>query len=126
MKTLCASLAGTVVCIAMITAAATLLGEDSFPVLTKVDAKSIAGRPVAKDKQGKLLSWPMPDNIGYSYSSHVLAQWSILFDQYNRQRYYDFHCCFDFDRTSYETQPDFPLAAATRSRLCGTSTAIHI
>ena len=55
----------------------------------------------------------MPGNIGYSYSSHVLTQWSILLDQYNRQRYYELHCCFDFDRTTYEMQPDFHWANST-------------
>jgi hypothetical protein len=38
---------------------------------------------------------------------------SILWDQYNRQRYYDFHCCFDFDRTTFEMQPDFHWANST-------------
>jgi hypothetical protein len=28
----------------------------------------------------------MPDDTGYSYSSHVLTQWTILWDQCNRQR----------------------------------------
>ena len=93
--------------------AGSLLAEDAFKVLTKVDAKTIAGRPVATDAQGKLLPWPIPENTGYSYSSHVLTQWSILFDQYNRQRYYEFHCCFDFDRTTFEMQPDFHWANST-------------
>ena len=48
----------------------------------------------------------MPDNIGYSYSSHVLSQWTILWDQHNRQRLHYFHCCFDIDRTTYELIPD--------------------
>lgn len=87
--------------------------QTPFPVLSKVKATEIAGRPIAKDDQGKLLPWPMPNNIGYSYSSHVLTQWSILWDQYNRQRYYQFHCCFDFDRTTYEMQPDFHWANST-------------
>ena len=62
---------------------------------------------------GKLLPWPMPDNTGYSYNSHLLTQWSILWDQYNRQRYHYFHCCFDFDRTTFEMQPDFHWANST-------------
>ena len=90
-----------------------LAAQDSFPVMTTVDAKTIAGRPVAIDAQGKLLPFPMPDNTGYSYSSHVLTQWSILWDQYNRQRYHYFHCCFDFDRDTYEMQPDFHWANST-------------
>lgn len=48
----------------------------------------------------------MPDNTGYSYSSHFLAQWTILWDQYNRQRLPYFYCCFDFDRTTFELEPD--------------------
>ena len=105
----------TVVAVALLgaLAAALLAAEDGFPVLTKARVKTIAGRAAVNDEQGKLLPWPMPNNIGYSYSSHVLTQWSILFDQYNRQRYYDFHCCFDFDRTSYEMQPDFHWANST-------------
>ena len=55
----------------------------------------------------------MPDNTGYSYSSHFLTQWSILWDQYNRQRYHYFFCCFDFDRTSFEMQPDYHWANST-------------
>ena len=48
----------------------------------------------------------MPDNTGYSYSGYVLSQWTILWDQYNRQRLPYFYCCFDFDRTTFELQPD--------------------
>jgi hypothetical protein len=77
-----------------------------FPVVSTVDQPEIAGRPVQLDAQGKLLPWPMPDNIGYSYSSHVLTQWQILWDQYNRQRLPYYYCCFDFDRTSFEIFPD--------------------
>lgn len=80
--------------------------QKPFPVVSSVDAPTIAGRPVALDAQGKLLPWPMPDNIGYSYASHVLTQWTILQDQYNRQRLYYYYCCFDFDRTTFELAPD--------------------
>jgi len=48
-------------------------GQQKFPVTSVVDAPTIADRPVALDAQGKLVPWPMPDNIGYSYSSHVLS-----------------------------------------------------
>jgi hypothetical protein len=88
---------------------ATLLAEDAqapFPVTSVVDAPSIAGRAVALDAQGKLLPWPMPDNTGYSYSAYFLSQWTILWDQYNRQRLPYFYCCFDFDRTTFELVPD--------------------
>jgi hypothetical protein len=77
-----------------------------FPVTSVVDEPSIAGHPAQLDAQGKLLPWPVPDNTGYSYSSHFLTQWTILWDQYNRQRLPYFYCCFDFDRTTFELQPD--------------------
>jgi hypothetical protein len=80
--------------------------QKPFPVISTVDAPSIAGHPVQLDAQGKLLPWPMPENTGYSYSSHFLTQWTILWDQYNRQRLHYFYCCFDFDRTSFELAPD--------------------
>lgn len=87
--------------------------QKPFPVVSTVDEPTIAGRPVQLDAGGKLLPWPMPDNIGYSYSSHVLTQWTILWDQYNRQRLHYFHCCFDFDRTTYELIPDQKWANST-------------
>jgi hypothetical protein len=77
-----------------------------FPVVSTVDEPTIAGRPVAVDAGGKLLPWPMPDNIGYSYSSHFLSQWTIVWDQYNRQRLPYYYCCFNFDRTTFEMYPD--------------------
>jgi hypothetical protein len=87
--------------------------QQKFPVTSIVDAPTIADRPVALDAQGKLLPWPMPDNIGYSYSSHVLSQWTVLWDQYNRQRLHYFHCCFDIDKTTYELIPDQKWANST-------------
>ncbi len=80
--------------------------QKPFPVTSVVDEPTIAGHPVQLDAQGKLLPWPMPDNIGYSYSSHFLTQWTILWDQYNRQRLPYYYCCFDFDRTTFELAPD--------------------
>lgn len=80
--------------------------QNGFPVTSVVDASMIAGRPVQLDAGGKLLPWPMPNDTGYSYSSHLLTQWSILWDQYNRDRYPYFFCCFNFDRTTFEMQPD--------------------
>ena len=87
--------------------------QQKFPVVSVVDEPSIAARPVALDAQGKLLPWPMPDNVGYSYSSHVLSQWTVLWDQYNRQRLHYYHCCFDIDRTTYELIPDQKWANST-------------
>jgi hypothetical protein len=44
------------------------LAQEITSVTTTVNESAIAGRPVALDAQGKLLPWPMPENIGYSYS----------------------------------------------------------
>jgi hypothetical protein len=87
--------------------------EKPFAVVSTVDQAEIAGRPVALDAQGKLLPWPMPDDPGFSYSSHVLTQWTILWDQYNRQRLPYYYCCFDFDRTTFEMFPDPHWANST-------------
>ena len=100
--------------LAVLAVAAGQMGaEEPFPVISRVDASTIAGRPVQLDGEGKLLPWPMPDNTGYSYSSHFLTQWSILWDQYNRQRFPYFHCCFDFDRSTFEMQPEWHWANST-------------
>lgn len=87
--------------------------QKPFPVTSVVDAPMIAGRPVQLDSHGKLLPWPMPDNTGYSYSSHFLTQWTILWDQYNRQRLPYFYCCFDFDRTTFELMPELHWVNST-------------
>ena len=99
-------------CLALLIATQTS-AQQKFSVTSVVDAPTIAARPVALDAQGKLLPWPMPDNIGYSYSSHVLSQWTILWDQYNRQRLHYYHCCFDIDKTTYELIPDQKWANST-------------
>src|SRR5271167_4147611 len=93
--------------------AASVAAQKPFPVVSTVNALTIAGRPVQLDPDRKLLPWPMPDNTGYSYSSHFLTQWGIQWDQYNRQRNYDFFCCFDFDRTTFEMQPEWHWANST-------------
>ncbi|MGA8100964.1 MAG: hypothetical protein WB869_02345 [Candidatus Acidiferrales bacterium] len=93
--------------------AASVAAQQPFPTVSTVDARTIAGRPVQLDSTGKLLPWPMPDNTGYSYSSHFLTQWGILWDQYNRQRNHYFFCCFDFDRASFEMQPDLHYVNST-------------
>jgi hypothetical protein len=92
--------------IAVLLSAVSLAGQQPFPVVSTVDAASIAGRPVTLDTSGKLLPWPMPENTGYSYSAYFLSQWTILWDQYNRQRLAYYYCCFDFDRTTFELTPD--------------------
>jgi hypothetical protein len=88
-------------------------GQQPFPVISTVNESSIAGRPVALDGEGKLLPWPMPDNTGYSYSAYFLSQWTIIWDQYNRQRLPYYFCCFDFDRTTFELVPDRHWANST-------------
>jgi hypothetical protein len=87
--------------------------QQPFPVTSTVNESTIAGRPVALDAQNKLLPWPMPDSTGYSYSGYFLSQWTILWDQYNRQRLPYFYCCFDFDRTTFELFPDPHWANST-------------
>lgn len=90
----------------LLPAAAVAQEKPPFRPVSILDVPTIAGRPVQLDANGKLLPWPMPDNTGYSYSGYVLSQWTILWDQYNRQRLPYFYCCFDFDRTTFELQPD--------------------
>lgn len=87
--------------------------QKRFQVTSVVDAPTIAGHPVQLDAEGKLLPWPMPHDIGYSYSSHFLTQWTILWDQYNRQRLPYFYCCFDFDRITFDLVPDQHWANST-------------
>jgi len=72
--------------------ATVLVGQEPLQVTTTVNESAIAGRPVALDSHDKLLPWPMPDNTGYSYSSYFLSQWTIIWDQYNRQRLPYFFC----------------------------------
>jgi hypothetical protein len=81
-------------------------GQQRFQVLSDASEPTIAGRPVQLDASGKLLPWPMGEDTGYSYSSHFLSQWSILKDQLQRTHLPYFYCCFDFDRTTFETEPD--------------------
>ena len=102
------------VCMALFMAMAAGEGQDKpFRPVSILDSPTIAGRPVELDAKGKLLPWPMPDNTGYSYSGYFLSQWTILWDQYNRQRLPYFYCCFDFDRTTFELQPDPHWANST-------------
>jgi len=68
---------------------------------------------VQLDAQGKLLPWPMANDTGFSYSSHFLSQWTILQDQLHRTQIPYFHCCFDFDRTTFELQPEWHWANST-------------
>jgi hypothetical protein len=98
---------------AMILSAVTASAQSPFPVSSIVDEPTIAGRAVALDGSGKLLPWPMPENIGYSYASYPLSQWTIIWAQFNRQRLPYFYCCFDFDRTSFELIPDQHWANST-------------
>jgi hypothetical protein len=101
------------VTIALLAAMSASAWQQPFEVVSTVNASSIAGRPVQLDKDGKLLPWPMADDTGYSYSSYFLSQWTILWDQYNRQRLPYYYCCFDFDRTTFEMMPDQHWANST-------------
>lgn len=106
----------TILTLASIISPASIVAAEQpkpFPVVSILDQPEIAGRPVQLDSQGKLLPWPMPDDTGYSYSSHFLTQWTILWDQYNRQRLPYYYCCFDFDRTTFEMSPDTHWANST-------------
>src|SRR5215467_2949954 len=93
-------------CIVLLLSEVPLVGQQASPAVSTVDASTIAGRPVALDGKGELLPWPMPEDTGYSYSAYFLSQWTILWDQYNRQRLPYYYCCFDFDRTTFELIPD--------------------
>src|ERR1700731_1679850 len=102
--------------VAFFLSACVVAGQETIPlttVTTIVNESSIAGRPVALDSQKKLLPFPMPDSTGYSYSSYFLSQWTILWDQYNRQRLPYYFCCFDFDRTTFELMPEWHWANST-------------
>jgi hypothetical protein len=101
------------VVIAFCLSASVAAAQQSFPTVSTVNESSIAGRSVALDSQGKLQPWPMPDNTGYSYSGYFLSQWTIVWDQYNRQKLPYFFCCFDFDRTTYEMFPEWHWANST-------------
>lgn len=89
------------------------LGAAKFTVISTVDEPAIAGHPVQLDAGGRLLPWPMPGDIGSSYASHVLTQWTILWDQFQRQRLHYFFCCYDFDRTTFELQPEWHWVNST-------------
>jgi hypothetical protein len=99
--------------LASFTLAATVAAQEHFPVVTTVNEPEIAGRPVQLDTQGRLLPWPFPDNVGDSYSSHFLSQWTILLDQFQRQLLPYFHCCFAIDPKTYELIPDRNWANST-------------
>lgn len=99
--------------VSFLMAGAFAAAQAPFPVISTVDAPEIAGRPVQLDAAGKLLPWPIGGDTGYSYNSHLLTQWSVIWDQYNRQRTQYFYCCFDFDRTTFEMQPDNHWANST-------------
>jgi hypothetical protein len=92
---------------------ASLVAQQQFKVLSDANDPTIAGRPVQLDAQGKLLPWPVAQDTGYSYSSHFISQWTILQDQLDRTRMPYFYCCFDFDRKTFELQPELHWANST-------------
>src|ERR1700730_10944118 len=93
--------------------AATVAAQEPFSVISTFYEPEIAGGPVALDAQGRLLPWPFPDSVGDSYASHFLTQWTILQDQFERQRLPYFYCCFAIDPTSFELIPDKYWANST-------------
>lgn len=90
-----------------------MAAQKPFPAVSEINPPTVAGRAVNLDAGGKLLPWPMAGNTGYSYAGYFESQWTILWDQYNRQRLPYFYCCFDFDRTTYEMMPDPHWANST-------------
>jgi len=90
-----------------------LRAQPQFQALSDASQPVIAGRPVQLDAEGKLLPWPMANDTGYSYSSHFLSQWAILQDQLHRTKLPYFYCCFDFDRTTFEAQPELHWVNST-------------
>jgi hypothetical protein len=104
----------TLACLLLVlTATPCFSQQQPFAVTTVVDAPTIAGRSVQLDPDGKLLPWPISHDTGYSYSDYFLSQWTIVWDQYNRQRLPYYYCCFDFDRTTFELTPDKSWANST-------------
>ncbi|WP_158884495.1 hypothetical protein [Rhodanobacter sp. L36] len=90
-----------------------LHAQEPFKAVSAFDANAIQGRPVQLDATGKLLPWPWPDDVGASYQSYFMTQWSYLLQQYHGPRYYYFHCCVDFDRSTFKTIPDRHWANST-------------
>jgi hypothetical protein len=91
----------------------TSFAQSAFKAVSTVDAPAIQGRPVQLDSEGKLLPWPYPDDIGASYESYFMTQWSVLRREYHGPRDYYFFCCVDFDRTTFELLPDRHWANST-------------
>jgi hypothetical protein len=92
---------------------AVVLAQQKFAVLSDASEPTIAGRPVQLDTKGKLMPWPQANDTGFSYSSHFLTQWTLLKDMLERTKIPYFHCCFDFDRTTFEIQPDWHWVNST-------------
>jgi hypothetical protein len=104
---------GVRLCALFLFAITTLAHAAPFKAVSVFDAAAIQGRAVELDSQGKLLPWPMPQDIGASYQSYFLTQWTYLRQQYQGERYYYFYCCVDFDHTTFVTTPDRSWANST-------------
>jgi hypothetical protein len=91
----------------------TSFAQNAFKTVSTVDAPAIQGRPVQLDSEGKLLPWPYPDDIGASYESYFMTQWSVLRREYHGPRDYYFFCCVDFNRTTFALLPDRHWANST-------------
>lgn len=87
--------------------------EGPFNAVSALNMSTIQGRPVQLDAAGKLLPWPLPGNIGYSYQAYFMSRWTYLWEQYNHERFYDFYCCVNFDRETFKTYPDRHWANST-------------
>ena len=92
---------------------ACVVAQEKFVTLSDASQPTIAGRPVQLDPKGKLLPWPMANDTGFSYSSHFLTQWTILKDQLDRTKFPYFHCCFEFDRKTFEAIPEWHWVNST-------------
>jgi hypothetical protein len=99
--------------LALLAPNASSFAQDAFKPVSIFDAPAIQGRAVELDSQGKLLPWPYPDNIGASYESYFMTQWSVLRREYHGPRDYYFFCCVDFDRKTFEIIPDRHWANST-------------
>ena len=91
----------------------TSFAQEAFKTVSTVDATAIQGRPVQLDSEGELLPWPYPDDIGASYESYFMTQWSVLRREYQGPRDYYFFCCVDFNRTTFDLLPDRHWANST-------------
>ena len=80
--------------------------QQPFQAISVVNERTIAGRAVALDGQANFCRGPCPTILDTRTPAIFSRQWTIIWDQYNRQRLPYYFCCFDFDRTTFELKPD--------------------